>query len=62
LACKVEKVLEQRVHRVGQGTRTEYLARWAGCGPAEDLYEPLKNLNNSPEALRDFGEFLAGEE
>ena len=46
----VDRILAQRTrHR-----KVQYLVRWQGYGPEHDTWEPLSNLANAQDPLRDF--------
>ncbi|KNZ76575.1 Chromobox like protein, partial [Termitomyces sp. J132] len=47
---EVDKILDSRVVR----SRLQYLVRWKGYGPEDNMWEPQKNLNRAPNKLRDF--------
>jgi hypothetical protein len=47
---EVEKILDSRTHN----TDTEYLVKWKGYDDKDNTWEPLKNLTNCQEALRNY--------
>ncbi len=47
---EIERILDHRQHR----GRKQYLVKWKGYTDAENTWEPIKNLRNSPEALRQY--------
>ncbi|XP_001624635.3 chromodomain Y-like protein 2 [Nematostella vectensis] len=47
---EVEKILDRRVQR----GKVEYLVRWKGYGPADDTWEPSKNLKGCKELIDNF--------
>jgi hypothetical protein len=47
---EVEEIIGRRInHR-----RVEYLVRWKNCGVEENSWEPVSNLTNSIESVREF--------
>ncbi|CDO69613.1 hypothetical protein BN946_scf184851.g1 [Trametes cinnabarina] len=49
---KVEAVLDSRRYR----QQLQYLVRWKGYGPEDDSWEPVSNLANSRELIKEFHE------
>ena len=47
---QVEQILEQRK----RNSRFEYLVRWQGFSPAEDSWQPVKNLTNCKDLIKEF--------
>jgi hypothetical protein len=47
---EVEDILSHRK----QGDKTEYLVRFKGYGPEDDLWLPKRNLANAPDVLREY--------
>jgi hypothetical protein len=47
---EVEAIRDSRIHR-GQ---LQYLVRWKGFSPADDTWEPERNVANAPEKLAEF--------
>jgi hypothetical protein len=48
---EVEQILDARYNQQG---KLEYLVKWKGYEHAENTWEPLKNLQNSPQLLQQF--------
>ena len=48
---EVSRILDHRQDKEG---RTEYLVRWEGYPTWEDSYEPMENLANAQEAIREY--------
>jgi hypothetical protein len=55
LEYQIEEILDHRVRRVGRGTRTEVLVKWAGY--AETTWEPLDSVEDSEALDRYEGRF-----
>ena len=53
---EVERILDKRERR----RRVEYLVKWKGYELYDATWEPLKNLTNAQETVRDFEEILTG--
>jgi Chromo (CHRromatin Organisation MOdifier) domain len=49
---EVENMLASR--RQGCWKKLQYLIRWKGFSEAHDSWEPLENLENAHEAIKDF--------
>ena len=49
---EVHAVLDSRPH--GRWWKLQYLISWEGYGPKENSWEPMKNLQNAADAVRDF--------
>lgn len=47
---EVEVILADRY----SGNRKQYLVRFVSYGPEDDLWLPLKNLTNCPQAIADY--------
>ena len=47
---EVEKIMDSRTHNAD----TEYLVKWKGYDDKDNTWEPLRNLTNCRQALRDF--------
>lgn len=47
---EVEEIVGKRVNR----RRVEYLVKWKNCGTEENSWEPVSNLTNSTESVRQF--------
>ena len=50
LEYEVEQILDARLTSRG----LEYLVSWKGYGPEENTWEPLKNLTNSKDFIKEF--------
>eukprot|EP00961_Rhodomonas_salina_P196756 2655682-Rhodomonas_salina.1 len=46
-----EYEVEEILAHLGSGSRTQYLVRWASCGPEDDEWLPKRNLANAQEIL-----------
>jgi hypothetical protein len=53
---EVEEILSHR----GAGARTQYLVRFRGYGPEDDLWLPQRNLKNAPDILKDYHDRQTG--
>ena len=51
---EIERLLDRRVTKKGQGQSVEYLVRWKGWGPEWDQWMALKNLGNAQEMVDDY--------
>ncbi|KNZ78966.1 Chromobox like protein, partial [Termitomyces sp. J132] len=47
---KVNKILDSRIVR----SQLQYLVRWKGYGPEDNMWEPQKNPDRAPNKLWDF--------
>ena len=53
---EVEEILSHR----GTGAKTQYLVRFRGYGPEDDLWLPQRNLRNAPDILKDYHDRQTG--
>ena len=53
---EVESILKHRVRKYGKGSRLEYLIHWKGYQSDDDTWEPLRNLTNCPDIVRDYNQ------
>jgi hypothetical protein len=49
---EVRVVLDSRLH--GRWKKLQYLISWEGYGPEENSWEPVENLQNASNAVKDF--------
>jgi len=49
---EVHKILDSK--RSGRWKKLHYLVEWAGYGPEQNSWEPLDNLKNALDALKEF--------
>ncbi|KNZ80161.1 Chromobox like protein, partial [Termitomyces sp. J132] len=47
---KVNQILDSHLVR----RQPQYLVRWKGYRPKDDMWEPQKNLDRAPDKLRNF--------
>lgn len=57
----VERLLDKRERKYGRGKRVEYLVRWLGYGPEEDLWEPVHNIDSDLIADYEASHHAAGQ-
>ena len=50
----VEKVINKRIVKKGRGHSVQYLIRWKGCGPEDDMWRPVKELGNMKELIEEY--------
>ena len=55
---EVESILKHRLRRYGRGSRLEYLVHWKGYPSHEDTWEPLSNLANCEELVREYDDLF----
>ena len=53
---EVESILKHRIRKYGRGSRLEYLIHWKGYQSDDDTWEPLRNLTNCPDIVRDYNQ------
>lgn len=51
---EVEQIINS--HWVGRPKRFEYLVKWVGYGPANNTWEPIANVANAQELVKEFHE------
>jgi len=51
---EVEEILDQREKKTGKKTKIEYLVKWLGYPDFEATWEPMENLQNAQEKLKEF--------
>ncbi|RMJ21267.1 Integrase core domain-containing protein, partial [Aspergillus sp. HF37] len=51
---EVDQVIAERQRKVGRGKRKEYLVRWKGYGPEDDMWLPESSLQGAEDAVRLF--------
>lgn len=56
---EVDRILDHRY--VGKRKRLQFLVRWTGYGPEHDTWEPDGNLENSPDVVQAYWDFLGGD-
>ena len=49
---KVHKILDSR--RTSCWKKLQYLVEWEGYGPEQNSWEPLDNLKNAPDVVKEF--------
>jgi len=50
LEYEVARILDSKIER----GRLKYLVDWVDCGPEERTWEPMKNVENAPDAVAAF--------
>src|SRR5277367_1788656 len=50
LEYEVARILDSKIER----GRLKYLVDWVDCGPEERTWEPMKNVENAPDAVATF--------
>ena len=50
LEYEVERILRKRIRR----GKTEYLVEWRGYRPEDSTWEPLSNLDNASDLIKEF--------
>ena len=53
---EVERIIDKRIRRIGQASRTEYLVKWKGYDNYENTWEPLTNLTRAQRLVQEFEE------
>ena len=53
---EVEKLLQKRRIRRGQGWSTQYLVRWLGYGAEHDEWIPEHRLSHAPRLVQEYEE------
>ena len=51
---EVESILKHRIRKYGRGSRLEYLIHWKGYETHDDTWEPLRNLTNCMDLVREY--------
>ena len=59
---EVERILDRRFRGRGRSRRPQYLVHWAGYPDSDDSWQPLRNLGNSLDMIRDFEATLPPDE
>jgi len=52
---EVKNILDSK--RIGHWRKLQYLVEWEGYGPEQNSWEPMENLKNAPDAVRQFHKF-----
>lgn len=53
---EVERIVDKRVKTIGKRTKIEYLVKWKDYPAYENTWEPIENLTNCKELLREFNQ------
>ena len=52
LEWEVQSILDSRL--IGRGKKLHYFVAWQGYGPEENFWEPVGNLKNAPNIVKQF--------
>jgi hypothetical protein len=55
---EIEKLLRKRQRRFGRAKNatSQYLVRWKGCGPEDDKWMSIKQLQHAPSVIKEYKE------
>ena len=56
LEYEVERLLDKRTRKFGRHQRIEYLVKWKGYPEYDATWEPIANLENAQDIIREFEE------